>query len=46
MSKAYSSNLTQWQWELIESLIPAALTRRSKPRGKDMVGAPMRSFMC
>lgn len=26
MSKAYSSNLTQWQWELIEPLIPAAKT--------------------
>jgi transposase len=24
MSKAYSCNLTQWQWELIEPLIPAA----------------------
>jgi transposase len=24
MSKAYSSNLTQWQWELIEPLIPPA----------------------
>jgi transposase len=30
MSKAYSSNLTQWQWELIEPLIPAA-----KPGGRD-----------
>lgn len=25
MSKSYSSNLTQDQWELIEPLIPAAL---------------------
>jgi transposase len=30
MSKAYSSNLTQWQWELIESMIPAA-----KPGGRN-----------
>jgi transposase len=30
MSKAYSSNLTQWQWELIEPLIPSA-----KPGGRD-----------
>jgi putative transposase len=29
MSKAYSSNLTQEQWELIEPLIPAA-----KPGGR------------
>ena len=29
MSKAYSSNLTEWQWELIESLIPPA-----KPGGR------------
>ncbi len=24
MSKAYSSNLAEWQWELIEPTIPAA----------------------
>lgn len=30
MSKAYSCNLTQWQWELIEPLIPAA-----KPGGRN-----------
>jgi hypothetical protein len=30
MSKAYSSNLTQWQWELIEPMIPAA-----KPGGRN-----------
>jgi transposase len=29
MSKAYSSNLTEWQWELIEPLIPVA-----KPGGR------------
>ena len=29
MSKAYSSNLTQEQWELLEPLIPAA-----KPGGR------------
>lgn len=29
MSKAYSSNLTQEQWELIEPMIPAA-----KPGGR------------
>jgi transposase len=30
MSKAYSSNLTQWQWELIEAMIPPA-----KPGGRN-----------
>ena len=30
MSKAYSSNLTEWQWELIEPLIPPA-----KPGGRN-----------
>ena len=30
MSKAYSSNLTQWQWELIELQIPLA-----KPGGRN-----------
>jgi hypothetical protein len=29
MSKAYSSNLTEWQWKLIEPLIPLA-----KPGGR------------
>ncbi len=30
MSKAYSCNLTQWQWELIEPLIPPV-----KPGGRN-----------
>jgi putative transposase len=30
MSKAYSSNLTQEQWELLEPLIPAAKTGERK----------------
>jgi transposase len=39
MSKAYSSNLTEWQWELIEPLIPPAKPGGRNARGRNMVGA-------
>jgi hypothetical protein len=37
MSKAYSSNLTQEQWELLEPLIPAAKTGGERAGGKQVL---------
>ncbi len=44
MSKVYSSNLTLAQWELLESLIPPALTRWSSPKSRDL-GGTQRHFL-